>query len=190
MPHAELSPPLNSALAAIRDSTAGMSEGQLAWHPEGKWSSADILEHLSLAYLRTADRMTTLLQGELPDVRRRIFKEWVGGMIVLKLGRIPTGRKAPEGLVPRGMSPAEAKTTIAEKLCRMDQVIDQCEQRFGRKRSVLVHPILGPLSAPEWRRFHCVHTLHHVKQIQALRRKMQESGDPGQTGTAHAGSSH
>lgn len=173
-PTAKLSPPLASALLAIRASTEGMSDGQLVWHPEGKWSSAEILEHLSLAYLRTTDRMETLLQGELPEVRRRTFKEWLGGMIVLKLGRIPAGRKAPEGIVPRGMGPDAVKSAVAEKLCQMDQVIDRCEERFGGKNNVLVHPILGPLSAPQWRRFHCVHTLHHMKQIQALRQKMQE----------------
>ena len=109
---ANLSPPLQSALAAIQSAISGMSDEQLSWHPEGKWSSAEILEHLSLAYSRTTERMKPLLEQASPEPRRRTFKERVGGLIVLKLGRIPAGRKAPETLCPTGMSAAAARDCI------------------------------------------------------------------------------
>ncbi|MGZ7099671.1 MAG: DUF1569 domain-containing protein [Candidatus Angelobacter sp.] len=35
------------------------------------------------------------------------------------------------------------------------------------------HPVLGPLTAAEWRKFHLVHGLHHVKQIRSLRERPQ-----------------
>lgn len=168
-----LSPQLESALLAIGSATAGMTDEQMTWHPEGKWSSAEILEHLALAYARTADRMQPLLHQDLPEVRRRTFKEWVGGMIVLRLGHIPPGRKAPEAVSPKGISSPQARSSIEENLVRVDAMLEQCEKRFGSKQSVLVHTVLGPLSAAEWRRFHCVHTLHHMKQIHALREKMR-----------------
>jgi hypothetical protein len=169
-----LSPPLQSALAAIRAATEGMTGEQLKWHPEGKWSSAEILEHLVLAYGRTADRMEPLLQQDLPEARRRTFKERIGGVIVLQFGRIPSGRKAPEALCPKGMKPVEARICIEEKLSHLDHLIDQCEQRFGRQKNILDHAILGPLSASQWRKFHCVHTLHHMKQIKALRQSFDK----------------
>jgi hypothetical protein len=173
---ASLSPQLQSALDAIHGATEGMSYEQLSWHPEGKWSSVEILEHLSLAYSRTTDRMKPLLQQGAPEVRRRSIKEWAGGVIVLKLGRIPAGRKAPEAICPKGLSPAEVMACIDEKLAQLDKAIDQCEKRFGSKRNVLVHAILGPLSTSEWRKFHCVHTLHHMKQIHALRASFETHG--------------
>ena len=49
---------MNKWLARIEgmltSATAGMTEEQLLWHPEGKWSTAEILEHLSKTYTGTA----------------------------------------------------------------------------------------------------------------------------------------
>jgi len=171
-----LSPQMQSTLESIERAIQGMSDEQLAWHPAGKWCAAEILEHLSLAYSRTAERMKPLIQqGQQPEVRGRTPREWVGGLIVLKLGRIPRGRKAPEAVAPKGMSPQTARTSIRESLFQVDKAIGQCEERFGSRRNVLVHTLLGPLSTSEWRRFHCVHTLHHMKQIDTLREKMKQA---------------
>lgn len=172
MAEPRLSPALQQARDAIDSSIEGMTDEQLTWHPEGKWSAAGILEHLSLAYERTTQRMKPIAQDGLLEVRKTTFKERVGGFIVLKLGRIPAGRKAPEGLSPKGASPRQAIASIRQNLSAMDEVFKQCEARFGDKRIVLVHAILGPLSIREWRRFHCVHTLHHMRQIHGLRERM------------------
>jgi len=169
-----LSPLLQSALDSIDLAIAGISAEQLTWHPEGKWSGAEILEQLSLTYSRTANRMKPLLQqAQRPEVRSRTMKERVGGLIVLKLGRIPPGRKAPEAVAPKGMCPQDVRTSIRENLRQMDQAINLCEGRFGSRQNVLVHAVLGPLSTGEWRKFHCVHTLHHMRQIDALRQMMK-----------------
>lgn len=175
MVDAQLSPILQQAKNAIESAIEGMTDEQLTWHPDGKWSSAGILEHLSLAYGRTAERMKPVVQQDELDVRKSTFREWVGGLIVLKLGRIPAGRKAPEGLSPKGTSPRQVIASIKQNLSELDSVLQQCEARFGDKRTVLVHTILGPLSTREWRRFHCVHTLHHMRQIQALRERMKDT---------------
>ena len=149
-----------------------MTAEQLAWHPEEKWSSAEILEHLSLAYSRTVDRMKALLEQGTPEVRRRTFREWAGGLIVLKLERIPPGRKAPETVAPRGMAPEQALTSAQSNLAELDRMIDRCQQRFGTQQNVLVHAVLGPLTTSEWRKFHYVHTIHHMRQVKALRQRM------------------
>jgi hypothetical protein len=176
-----LSPSLQSALDAIDRAIDGMSDAQLTWHPAGKWCAAEILEHLSLAYGRTAERMKPLTQQGRPEVRRRTVKELVGGLIVLKLGRIPQGRKAPEAVAPKGMSARDARSAVRENLLRMDTTIAQCEQRFGSRKNVMVHPVLGPLSTAEWRTFHCLHTLHHVRQIATLRERMKMAASTGQS---------
>jgi hypothetical protein len=38
---------------------------------------------------------------------------------------------------------------------------------------VLDHPLLGPFSIWQWRKFHLVHGLHHGKQIRNLARQIQ-----------------
>jgi hypothetical protein len=108
MAEGKLSPYLQTALEAIDHATNGMTSEQMTWHPAEKWSAAEILEHLSLAYARTVERMKSALQEGPAEVRRRTFREWAGGVIVLKLGRIPPGRKAPEGLSPCGILPDQA----------------------------------------------------------------------------------
>lgn len=172
MAEASLSPLLQTALNAIRSATDGMTAEQLAWHPQEKWSSAEILEHLSLAYSRTVDRMKALLEQGTPEVRRRTFREWAGGLIVLKLERIPPGRKAPEAVSPRGIAADQALASAQNNLAELDRMIDQCRQRFGAQQNILVHAVLGPLTTGEWRKFHYVHTIHHMRQVKALRQKM------------------
>ena len=167
--NSSLSPQLQRALHAIEAATAEMTEEQLTWHPEGKWSSALILEHLSLAFSSTVRGMRRALEAGKPDVRKSTLKERVAGLVVIKLGHVPSGRKAPAIIVPQGLPPQEAKAAIRESLARVDEVINVCEQRFGNQADILVHPALGPLSAGEWRKFHCVHTLHHMRQIKRLR---------------------
>jgi hypothetical protein len=53
----------------------------------------------------------------------------------------------------------------------MDEAIAQCESRFGKQNRLLDHPILGPLTGRQWRKFHWVHGHHHLKQIQGLRQQ-------------------
>jgi uncharacterized protein DUF1569 len=51
----------------------------------------------------------------------------------------------------------------------MDAIIAQCEARFGPQVKLLDHPILGPLSATQFRKLHLVHGQHHLKQLRRLR---------------------
>src|SRR2546423_14070053 len=68
--NSSLSPQLQRALHAIEAATAEMTEEQLTWHPEGKWSSTLILEHLSLAFSSTVRGMKRALEAGKPDVRK------------------------------------------------------------------------------------------------------------------------
>lgn len=175
MAETKFSPVAQQTIDAIDNAIQGMTDEQLGWHPEGKWSSAGILEHLSLAYARTAERMKPVVQLDKVDLRKGTIKELTGVFIVLKLGRIPSGRKAPEALLPKGESPRQVVASIRQSLSELDEVCKKCEARFGDKKKVLLHTILGPLSVHGWRRFHCVHTLHHMKQIQGLREQMNST---------------
>jgi hypothetical protein len=58
---------------------------------------------------------------------------------------------------------------IGQKISEMDNNLAHFEEKFGSRRKLLDHPILGPLTAAQWRKFHLVHGLHHVKQIRSLR---------------------
>jgi hypothetical protein len=163
---------LKRALEAINSSVAGMADEQMAWTVEGKWSSALILEHLSLAYLITVKASRMVLRQANPDVREPTWKERFKVAVGVKIGYLPSGAKAPRMVFPRGISPQEAKSSIQSNLMEMDKVLQLCEEKFGDAVVFMIHGFLGPLTIREWRKFHLVHTRHHMKQIHDLRRQM------------------
>jgi hypothetical protein len=89
--------------------------------------------------------------------------------VVARLGHIPTGLKAPAIAQPKGLPAEQVRNEIGGKMVAMDAIITQCEARFGGRVHVLDHPILGPLSATQWRKLHVVHGQHHLKQLLRLR---------------------
>jgi hypothetical protein len=62
---------------------------------------------------------------------------------------------------------AEPLRQFNDALVAMDATLADAEKRFGAKARLLRHPVLGPLTAQQWRRFHEVHGRHHLKQIVA-----------------------
>jgi Protein of unknown function (DUF1569) len=154
---------------AIDSATHGMDTAALTRHPEGKWNAAQVLEHLYLTYAGSAKGFERCLQEGRPLARAVTLKERFAILLVTRLGYFPEGRKAPERTVPRGMVPEEIVRATMEKLAAMDDLITKCETRFGRSTRILDHPVLGPLTARQWRKFHLVHAQHHMKQILSLR---------------------
>ena len=164
-----MDPYLRRLQDAINSATRGMDAAALARHPEGKWSAAQILEHLYLTYAGSVKGFERCLQEGRPLARIVTLKERVAILLVTGLGYFPEGRKAPDRTVPRDMPAEEVVGATGEKLAAMDDLITQCETRFGRSTRILDHPVLGPLTARQWRKFHLVHTRHHMKQIRRLR---------------------
>ena len=156
--------------AALSDAIDGMTADQLTRGREGKWCAAEILEHLNLTYVGTIKNLERrLAEGQPCSQADRGKKRWQR-IVVTRLGYVPSGRKSPERAKPQGMPAQQVIAEVMENLARMDGVISQCESRFTAHRAIAEHPILGPLTAQEWRGFHLTHGRHHVKQIQAARR--------------------
>jgi glutathione S-transferase len=156
---------------AIANATEGLSETQMRQHPEGKWDTAAILEHLAMAYGSTARLMDKCIGEGRPLATAATFKQRVGRVIVLGFSFIPGGRKAPERVVPTlSVGGKEALQMIFANLEKMDQALARCENRFGSKVDVADHLVLGPIPVDGWRKFHLLHTRHHMKQIDAIRR--------------------
>jgi hypothetical protein len=170
-----LSPLFQHALEAINSAIEGMNDEQMNWRPEGKWSSAQILEHLALAFSSTRQRMEGLLsQTTIPELPSPTFRQRVAALLVLRLGYIPTGRKSPPHILPQGIPPQEAVDAARNSLALLDTMIHDCEAKFGDNARIMDHVILGPLSAHGWRKFHNAHTLHHTHQIVELRIKIRK----------------
>jgi hypothetical protein len=155
----------------IQSATQGMSGEDLLRHPEGKWCAAEILEHLYLTYTGTTKAFERCLQAGQPQVRARVLRDRMRTIVVVGLGHMPKGRQSPKHALPRGMTPEQVAREIGPRISAMDAAIAQCESRFGKQNRLLDHPILGPLTGRQWRKFHWVHGHHHLKQIQGLRQQ-------------------
>ena len=153
----------------IAAAIAGLSAGQLTTHPPGKWCVAEILEHLYLTYTGTVKGFERVAEAGRPLATAQTWSQRGRTLVVVGFGYLPSGREAPPVARPRG-NPAE--TVLAEigpKIAEMDTIMARCEEKLGAHTKLLDHPILGPLTASQWRKFHLVHGLHHVKQILRLK---------------------
>ena len=147
----------------------GMSIEDLSRHPEGKWSSAEILDHLNLTYRGTIKNCERCLaagkSGASVDRKSRRWER----RVLIWLGYFPSGGKSPERALPRGTPITQLTAEIFENITRMENIIAACDGQFGHGKPIAEHPMLGPLTASEWRKFHWVHGRHHARQIMRLK---------------------
>jgi hypothetical protein len=149
----------------LESATEGAPAAGLELAPAGKWNAAQVLEHLFLTYKNTNKGISKCLENRAPLATNATFRHRIGTLLVVGLGYLPGGRKAPERATPQGMPAAEVQQAIFPEIQRMDSGLRDCETRFGPKTKIMDHPILGPLTAAEWRKFHWVHGRHHARQI-------------------------
>jgi hypothetical protein len=158
---------------ALESAVEGMSEKQLRWHPADKWCAAEVLEHLYLTYTGTIKGFEKVLAGGKPLATSASLTHRVRALVVVGFGHLPEGRKAPENTRPKGLAAKRVRDDVGPKIAAMDAIMAECEARFGRSVKLLDHPILGPLTATQWRKFHLVHGRHHEKQLLRLREHAQ-----------------
>jgi len=124
------------------------------------------LERLQQAIASATRGMTS------EELTRRRGEKWSAAEVLEHLYLTYTGtlkgcQRCLEAGRPMVSSPS-LTTIIADigpQLVAMDKLIAQCEARYGAHIRILDHPVLGPLTPRQWRKFHWVHGRHHVKQI-------------------------
>jgi hypothetical protein len=149
---------------------AGLSAEQLSWHPAGKWCAAEVLEHLYLTYTGTTKGFERVAEAGKSLATAQNWRQRARTLVVVGLGYFPSGREAPPAAHPRGVPIEKVLSEIGPKIVAMDEIMTRCEEKLGARSKLLDHPILGPLTAGQWRKFHLVHGLHHLRQIRRLRR--------------------
>ena len=155
---------------SLESAVEGMSSEQLSWHLPGKWSAAEVLEHLYLTYTGTTRGLEKVLTRGAPLATKPSMAQRALTFLVVRLGHVPAGLEAPARVQPKGLPPEQVRHEMEEELEAMDATIARCEARFGRHVKLLDHPILGALTAAQWRTLHVVHGRHHQRQLLRLRR--------------------
>jgi Protein of unknown function (DUF1569) len=170
--HAVLERVVNQISREVRHLDADVTQ----LHPKDlayKWNAQQVIEHLVLGYRMTTEALETRLKkGRLSRKHRRTYLQWSLQMMILSFGAMPHGVPALEETMPKpggfpAMSGRELTYLLQREIEAMDTVLDACRRRFGIER-VGIHPFLGPLRVDQWRRFHAVHGVHHLSQLQSI----------------------
>ena len=172
-----MDPRLDRLKQSLEAAVEGMSSEQLSWYLPGKWSAAEVLEHLYLTYTGTTRGLEKVLTGGAPLATKPSMPQRMLTFLVVRLGHVPGGLEAPARVQPKGLPVEQVRSEIWERLAAMDATIARCEARFGCHVKLLDHPILGALTAAEWRTLHVVHGRHHQRQLLRLRKRTVETRD-------------
>lgn len=168
---------LESVVHRFSSALEGVDADTSQKHPQGKehlWGIQQVVEHLVLTYRVTAKELEIrLAKGRVCRHQKRSGVQWPLQLMVLSFGYIPRGTPAMANTIPspelfRPMDGEELYRLLREEMTAMDGLFDSCRSKFGMER-IAVHPILGPLRVDQWRRYHAVHTLHHLEQILRIR---------------------
>ena len=171
-----MSPHLEKVRAGAERVIRDLSPGDWRYSRNGKWSTSQTLEHLVLTFTATTKGTQKTMLAGAPLCRESTWRNIAGKFYVLRLGRIPRGMKASKNVTPTGGLPTENLRAFNDALVAMDATLNDAERRFGKRTKILDHPILGPLTAEQWRRFHWVHAHHHFRQITAQRPVARHAG--------------
>jgi hypothetical protein len=143
----------------------GRSDAEWQRGPAGKWTPAQIVEHLAISMNSSADKFEHRRDYAPMTPRRRGLVERLAKFAILGVQWYPQGFRAPEITTPAaGVSRSAAEADFRNGLRRWEAL--ERELLPARRRDLLVkHPRLGDLTLEEWMRFHVVHARHHAKQI-------------------------
>ena len=156
-------------LEQIRREVEAMTHdwSEMHWHRglPGKWTNAQIFEHLLLTYTGTTKGLHRAMESGNVTETKATLGHRVRKFAVTRLGYMPSGRTAFRQMCPNeGLGP-DSMRRFYDALVAMNSSLNDAERRFGKGAQLLDHPFLGPLNAQEWRLFHRTHTRHHLKQI-------------------------
>jgi hypothetical protein len=160
-----MDPHLERCLAIVLDVTRGAGDEARLRRDPAKWSSVEILEHLTRAYSGTAKGFERCLEKGASLATPATLKQQLQQFALINLGYFPEGRQAPKFILPTGELDLNAVlAAVRRDLARLDESAGRIRQSLGSGK-MLDHPILGALTVDQWLKFHLVHTLHHSKQI-------------------------
>ena len=154
------------ALAAYLEAAAGVAADawMRPWAP-GKWTPAEITEHLALAYRASIRELGggPGMKLKLTPLRRRILN-------LLLLPHMLFHRTFPRGAVaPREVRPTGELPPRDEALARLRALGEEFEQAAERARAAgvphVTHPYFGAIELVRGMRFFAVHIEHHHRQV-------------------------
>ena len=155
-----------AALAAFLDAAEGLREDawNAPWAP-GKWTRAQVAEHLALSYEAAIRELTTGegMRVRVTGVKLRLLR-WIF------MPHILFHRSLPMRIVaPREVRPAEVRAPRAAVLRRLRELGVRVEVEMERAieagGGTLTHPYFGAIPPLKAMRLMAIHIEHHTRQI-------------------------
>src|SRR5687768_15717926 len=110
-----MDPRLDSLKQSLESAVDGMSDEQLSWHLPGKWSAAEVLEHLYLTYTGTTRGLEKVLTRDAPLATKPSMRQRLLTFMVVRLGHVPGGLEAPARVQPRGLPVEQVRNEMRAK---------------------------------------------------------------------------
>lgn len=154
------------ALAAFLDTAGDVGEAEWGapWKP-GKWTRAQVVEHVLMAYetcireLETGEGMAL----KLTPFRRKLTR-WILLPHILFHRSFPLRAPAPREIRPK--EPRAPKAEVLRQLRERGERFEAAMERAMRAGGgSLTHPFFGSIPPLKALRFIAVHTEHHRRQI-------------------------
>ena len=131
----------------------------------GKWSPAQIAEHLRLAYTVFSSELEG---GQGLRIRVTGWKQVLVRMRylgkILRSGRLPAGARSPREARP-GDGPFDRSLTLAAIASAASRFEEALAERWDNANARLTHHVFGGMSPKKAIRFVTVHTEHHTRQL-------------------------
>jgi hypothetical protein len=153
--------------ALVLDPLRDRSDDEWQRGPAGKWTPAQIVEHLALGLTMTAETFEARRNHAPMSRRPRTPAEQIASLLILGFRWFPPGRKAPSRTTPDERTTRRgAEARFLAGLAGWERVERELLPTRGQDLFVK-HPRLGDLNIGEWIRFHLIHGRHHARQIRA-----------------------
>ena len=130
---------------------------------EGKWSPAQIAEHLAIVY----EYNRKVVTGDAGRGAPRFLQPLARWFIVDRT--LKAGRFTRNGRAPAIFQPSSAPAAASEVLGRLSKAVAGFESdiRSGHPeaRHTVRHPFFGPLPTIDYLRLQAIHARHHRSQL-------------------------
>jgi len=141
--------------------------------PGGGWSYAEVYSHIMQADLGSAIAMERCINGTCNPTTRGLN---MLGRLVLFFRRFPPVKvtvpaKTAAKMPALKISKEEARNLIIKCRKKIEEAAAHLDKADPLNRHK--HPRLGNLNAAQWLKFILVHTNHHIKQLDRIKRNFQ-----------------
>ncbi len=131
---------------------------------EGKWSPAQVVEHIALTY----EYSRAVLNNSAPGPSApRFLRPLVRTFFVKPV--LKRGSFKPNGKAPSMFQPSSAPGDPVELLPRLETAVRSFEEEVraahGSGRSTLDHPFFGTMPVTDYLRLQAIHARHHRAQL-------------------------